>query len=167
MADGTVTFLDFGLVKRWNPGEWESLTPSFERMLAGDVHGTVDALILAGFLPADHGLDDQRVFDYVRTPYVPFQPGPFTFDPGFVARTVQTMIDLTGAHADVLRAMNMPPTYVILDRVTLGLAGLLGRLHATADWRAILDEYRIGASPSTELGRQEAAWRASSSTAAR
>ena len=56
--------------------------------------------------------------------------------------------------------MNVPPSYVILDRVTVGMAGLLGRLRARNRWRAILDEYRKGAPPSTELGRAEEAWRA-------
>jgi predicted unusual protein kinase regulating ubiquinone biosynthesis (AarF/ABC1/UbiB family) len=31
--DGDVTFLDFGLVKRWSPGEWELLRPSMEAII--------------------------------------------------------------------------------------------------------------------------------------
>ena len=29
--DGSITFLDYGLVKRWTPGEWESLQPDARR----------------------------------------------------------------------------------------------------------------------------------------
>ncbi len=31
--DGSVTFLDFGLVKRWDPGEWERLEPSLDAIV--------------------------------------------------------------------------------------------------------------------------------------
>jgi hypothetical protein len=31
--DGDVTFLDFGLVKRWAPGEWEQLAPSMDAII--------------------------------------------------------------------------------------------------------------------------------------
>jgi hypothetical protein len=42
------------------------------------------------------------------------------------------------------------------------MAALLGRLEATGNWRGILEEYRKGAAPVTELGRAEAAWMANS-----
>jgi predicted unusual protein kinase regulating ubiquinone biosynthesis (AarF/ABC1/UbiB family) len=165
--DGTVTFLDFGLVKRWSPGELESLDPILDRVLAEDPTGTVDALVFAGFLRADARLDPQRVYDYVKTPYVPFQQERFTFDPPYVARTIQTMIDLSGENGDIIRSLNVPPSYVILDRVTVGLAGLMGRLHASNTWRALLAEYRHGAPPATALGEQEAEWRSSRMPVAR
>src|SRR5438067_6628927 len=53
---GKVTFLDFGLVKRWGPGELESLSPILDAVLDEDVPGTEKALVSAGFLRADHGL---------------------------------------------------------------------------------------------------------------
>jgi predicted unusual protein kinase regulating ubiquinone biosynthesis (AarF/ABC1/UbiB family) len=162
--DGSITFLDFGLVKRWTAGELESLDPILDHILAADPEGTVDALIFAGFLPADHGLDPERVYQYVSTPYVPFQRDEFAFTPQFVTTTVQRMVDIQGEYSDVIRSMNVPPSYVILDRVTLGMAGLLGRLGASNRWRALLDEYRTGAPPATELGRLEAEWRAALST---
>jgi hypothetical protein len=49
---------------------------------------------------------------------------------------------------------------VILHRVVWGVSALLGRLGATNRWRAILDEYRLGAPPATELGEIEARWQA-------
>ena len=38
-----------------------------------------------GFLPADHGLDPALVFDYVRSPYVPYLTDEFTFTREFDA----------------------------------------------------------------------------------
>src|SRR5260370_29080654 len=65
--DGSVTFLDFGLVKRWSPGEFDGLTPVLDALLAHDAAGTVSALVGAGFLKADHGFDPPSVLDYVGT----------------------------------------------------------------------------------------------------
>jgi len=39
--DGTVTFLDFGLVKRWSPGEFDRLTPVLDATLDGDAERAV------------------------------------------------------------------------------------------------------------------------------
>ena len=41
-SDGGVTFLDFGLVKRWTPGEWEQLSPSVDAIV---VHRDPDRLV--------------------------------------------------------------------------------------------------------------------------
>jgi predicted unusual protein kinase regulating ubiquinone biosynthesis (AarF/ABC1/UbiB family) len=157
--DGTVTFLDFGLVKRWAPGELESLSPILDAVLRGDPGATERALVDAGFLGARHGLTARHIYDYVSRPYLPFQSDEFTYTPEHVAATIQTMIDFNGEFGDVIRRLNMPPSYVILDRVVWGMSALFGRLHAHGNFRALLAEYRKGAPPSTELGEAEAAWR--------
>jgi predicted unusual protein kinase regulating ubiquinone biosynthesis (AarF/ABC1/UbiB family) len=157
--DGSVTFLDFGLVKRWSPGEWEQLAPVLDAVLAGDAAGTVAAMVAAGFLPPDHGLAPERVWDFVSTPYVPLLTETFRYSQAWVAQALQTLIDLPGHHSELVAKLNMPPSFVILDRVVWGVSGILGRLGAEAGWRAIVAEYRKAAPPSTELGAAEARWR--------
>jgi predicted unusual protein kinase regulating ubiquinone biosynthesis (AarF/ABC1/UbiB family) len=166
LPDGTVTFLDFGLVKRWSPGELQSLSPILDAILRDDPEATERALVDAGFLSVRHGLTASRIYEYVRTPYLPFQNDDFTYTPEHVASTIQTMIDLNGEFGDVIRQLNMPPSYVILDRVVWGVSALLGRLGARGNFRALLAEYRKGDPPSTELGQVEAAWRERQTTAA-
>ena len=61
----------------------------------------------------------------------------------------------------MIAKLNMPPSFVILDRVVWGVSAILGKLNVTGPWRAMLLEYRIGAAPSTEQGAAEAAWRVS------
>ncbi len=55
--DGTVTFLDFGLVKHLTATEHDSLLPTIDHVLAGDAVGLVSAMERAGFLHPGHGLD--------------------------------------------------------------------------------------------------------------
>ncbi|MEA3021037.1 MAG: hypothetical protein QOI47_2561 [Actinomycetota bacterium] len=159
--DGSVTFLDFGLVKRWTPGELEVMDPIMDATLAQDPRAVVDAMVRAGFLPPDHGLDPQRVFDYVSAPYEPYMVETFTYTRPWLREMLGKMIDISGGNLEVIRELNMPPSYVILDRVVWGMSALLARLDASGPFAAILSEYRKDTPPATELGRQEAAWRAS------
>ena len=71
---------------------------------------------------------------------------------------MSAIIDLKGPHAEVIEQLNMPASFVILDRVVWGVDALLGKLEVTAPWRAMLLEYRVGGPPATELGVAEAAW---------
>jgi predicted unusual protein kinase regulating ubiquinone biosynthesis (AarF/ABC1/UbiB family) len=159
-ADGTVTFLDFGLVKRWSPGEFDRLTPVLDGILAADPEQAVAAAVAAGFLPADHGFDPAFVFGYINGPYEPFETDSFTYTRDWTAHALQTVIDIQGNYGELIKKLNMPTSYVILDRVVWGISALLGRLEATNNWRGILAEYRKGIPPTTELGEREAEWRA-------
>jgi predicted unusual protein kinase regulating ubiquinone biosynthesis (AarF/ABC1/UbiB family) len=156
--DGTVTVLDFGMVKRWTPAELAELLPVLDPVLEGDAAGTTRAMVAAGFLAPDHGLDPGSVFACVGAPYRPYLVDSFTFMPTFTTEAMATLADLGGPDGAVLRALDLPPTFVVLNRVLWSVSGLLGRLGATNRWRAILDEYRVGGPPATALGEQEQAW---------
>ena len=158
--DGDVTFLDFGLVKRWTPGEWEQLAPSLDAIIVHrDPERLVSVMEQIGFLRANHGLEPQQVYDYVSTPYTPYLTDKFTFTREFVRDAMATIIDVKGPHADVIERLNMPPSFVILDRVVWGVSAILGKLRVTAPWRSMLLEYRDGGAPVTPLGEAEQAWR--------
>ena len=72
-----------------------------------------------------------------------------------------TIIDVKGPHADVIEQLNMPPSFVILDRVVWGVSAILGRLEVTAPWRSMLLEYCDGGPPATPLGEAERDWMSS------
>ena len=160
--DGSVTFLDFGLVKRWTPGEWERLEPSLDAIVVHrDPDRLVGAMERAGFLAEGHGLDPEDVFGYVSAPYRPYLVDEFTFTRDWMRDTLGRIFDLNGPHAAVIAKLNMPPSFVILDRVVWGVSAILGKLNVSNPWRAMLLEYRIDGPPATELGAAEAAWRVS------
>ena len=159
--DGSVTFLDFGLVKRWSGGEWDLLRPSLDAIV---VHRDPDELITAmegsGFLRSGHGLDPELVYDYVSSPYQPYLVDEFTFTRQWMIDTLGKIFDVQGPHAAVIEALNMPPSFVILDRVVWGVSAIMGKLEATGPFRAMLLEYVADGEPATDLGAAEAAWRA-------
>ncbi len=161
-AEGNVTFLDFGLVKRWTIAEWEDLQPSLEAIV---IHRDPDRLLAAmeslGFLGPNHGLAAETVYEYVSTPYTPYLVDRFQFTRDFVKDAMATIIDVRGPHAHVIERLNMPPSFVILDRVVWGVSAILGKLEVEAPWRAMMLEYLHGDAPATPMGIDAAEWRRS------
>ncbi len=157
---GDVTFLDFGMVKRWAPGEWERLAPCMDAIIVDrDPELLVAAMEQSGFLRDRHRLEPQAVYDYVSSPYRPYLTETFTFTRDFMRDTVQRITDLNGPHARVIEQIDMPPSFVMLDRVVWGVSALLGKLELEAPWRAMLLEYRTDGPPATALGTDELDWR--------
>jgi hypothetical protein len=115
-------------------------------------------MVKAGFLAPDHGLDPEHVFDCVGLPYRAYFDEEFTFTRSYTTEALQALMDITGPYADVVRNLNMPPGFVILDRVVWGVSALLGRLEAHNRWRGILREYRHGGEAVTPLGELEQEW---------
>jgi predicted unusual protein kinase regulating ubiquinone biosynthesis (AarF/ABC1/UbiB family) len=159
-ADGSVTFLDFGLVKRWTIDEWEHLQPSLEAIVYHrDPERLLAAMESVGFLRPNHGLAAETVYEYVSTPYTPYLTDRFQFTRDFVKDAMATIIDVKGPHAQVIERLNMPPSFVILDRVVWGVSAILGKLEVEAPWRAMMLEYLHGAAPATAMGLAAADWR--------
>jgi hypothetical protein len=104
------------------------------------------------------------VWEYVSAPYTPYLEPEFTFTPAFASTALGKLLDLDGPFADVMAKLNLPSSFVILDRVVWGMSAILGRLGARNRWREILEEYRFDAAPVTELGRLEAEWRAATAS---
>jgi predicted unusual protein kinase regulating ubiquinone biosynthesis (AarF/ABC1/UbiB family) len=158
--DGSVTFLDFGLVKRWEPGELDGLNPAIDGILSKDPVALCDSLVFAGFLSPVSTLDPKLVLEFASVPYRGLLEDTHTFQRGEVTKALATMVNLGGPFAEVFTSFNIPAAFVMLDRMMWGLTALLCRLEASNSWRGILSEYRKGTAPVTELGHLEAAWRA-------
>ena len=85
-----------------------------------------------------------------------------TLTPEYASETVRRFFDASGPYGPIMKAANVPPTFVIIQRINLGLYAIFGQLHATANWRRISEEIWpfIEGPPSTALGREAAAWAA-------
>ena len=157
---GRVTILDFGLVKWFTEGDVALLAEMIKTLvLQRDIHRFRGAVEAAGFLRPDPALDDVQVADYFHHYYeLVYDGGPVSFSPEYAAQTVRTFFDMGN---EVVKRANVPPQFVILQRINLGLYAVLAGLGATANWRRIAEEIWpfVDASPSTHLGRLEAAWR--------
>jgi predicted unusual protein kinase regulating ubiquinone biosynthesis (AarF/ABC1/UbiB family) len=158
---GRVTFLDFGLVKWFEPADVALLAQMVDTIvIRRDPAAFRAAVEAAGFLKPAPSLSDDQVVNYLSHYYqMVMERGPSTCTPEYASETVRRFFD---AGDEVVRHANVPPAFVILQRINLGLYAVLAGLRATADWRRIAEEVWpwVNAPPSTELGRSDAAWRA-------
>jgi predicted unusual protein kinase regulating ubiquinone biosynthesis (AarF/ABC1/UbiB family) len=158
---GRVTFLDFGLVKWFDPADVAMLARMVDTIvLRRDPHAFREAVEAAGFLKPAPSLSDEQVVRYLSHYYqMVLEPGATTCTPEYASETVRRFFD---ASDEVVKHANVPAAFVILQRINLGLYAVLAGLRATADWRRVAEEIWpwVGAPPSTQLGRAEATWRA-------
>ncbi len=158
-APTPIWFLDFGLVKRFSPGDTDGLREQILALRTGDEDRLHDVMVRFGWLRPDAPVDRRRVSELAELANrAAIGPGPFTFTREYVARVVQSTLVVTGPYGDVVRHLTLPPDQVLLNRIHLGLSALLARLGATANWSRIMDEYLLDAPPSTPLGEAGRAW---------
>ncbi|MGQ0434384.1 MAG: ABC1 kinase family protein [Microthrixaceae bacterium] len=162
---GQVTFLDFGLVKRFDRDEVRLIADMLKAMVVDKDIAEYRRLIESiGMVKPGSSFTNEEVMDYFGHFYDFVQRDEVgTITPEYASETVRRFFDYGGDHAEILRAANVPPTFVIIQRINLGLYAIFGQLRATANWRRISEELWpfVGGPPTTELGRQAAAWMAS------
>ena len=159
---GQVTFLDFGLVKHFTATE---LLP-FEEMIRAMVIDPDPAVFRTitervGLLPPDAPFADAEVVDYFGHFYELVRaPGDVTITAKYASETVRRYFDQRGPYGPIMRSVNLPPSFVIIQRINLGLYALFGDLGATGDWRRLAEEIWpfVGATPSTPMGKRIAEW---------
>ncbi|MCU1460014.1 MAG: hypothetical protein JWO37_89 [Acidimicrobiales bacterium] len=161
---GRVTFLDFGLVKRFTPAEIESFAQLVQEMvIRHDIPAYRRTVVELGFLKDDRDFTDEEIEGYFRHFYeLVMVPGPWKVTHEYASEMVRRFFDASGDHGRILKAANLPPEFVIIQRINLGLMAILAGLEAEADWRRIAEELWpfVDGPPSTPLGHEESAWRA-------
>jgi predicted unusual protein kinase regulating ubiquinone biosynthesis (AarF/ABC1/UbiB family) len=158
---GRVTFLDFGLVKHFSTGELRPLVDMVRYLcVEQDPEGFRAAMVDAGFLLPDAPLSTEEVVEHMAVFYDTVRrPGQRTITGDYASAVVRRFFDV---RSPLAQWVSVPRSYVILQRINLGLFAILGELTATADWRGIAEEIWpfIQGPPSTPMGEAEAAWRA-------
>ena len=167
---GQVTFLDFGLVKRFSQEEMGVLHSMIEAMvLDHDIRRYRQIIERIGMLKDGGRFPDSAIEDYFSHFYeFVLRDQVTTITPEYASETVRRFFDPSGPHGEIMKAANVPPSFVILQRINLGLYAIFGQLRATANWRRISEEIWpfVGGPPATELGRKAAAWEAERAAAA-
>jgi predicted unusual protein kinase regulating ubiquinone biosynthesis (AarF/ABC1/UbiB family) len=152
--DGSVTFLDFGCVKRFDPEEIKALDLIMRECLRGDVDETWRRSVENGFFEPSGSLTPQEVFTYWREPFEMYWgEQPFTITPEYVANLIESRYSPTGPSANAFSHMVVPPTYAIMIRIDIGVMSLISELRATIQWATMGAEYFEGADPVTPIGK--------------
>lgn len=160
--DGRVTFLDFGLVKEFAVSDIDLIRRLIETVvLDPDPAEFRAAMERAGFLQAGAPVSDSDVTEYFGHFYAHMRErGPHPITKEFASEVVRRFFDVKGPYGEVMKYANVPPAFVVVQRVNLGMFAVLAALGATADWRSVGEELWpwVQGPPSSVLGRLEAEW---------
>jgi predicted unusual protein kinase regulating ubiquinone biosynthesis (AarF/ABC1/UbiB family) len=156
---GRVSFLDFGLTKRFTAQDLEPLIDGVRFMVIDhDAESFRRAMERAGFLKSGAPVTTQAVVDRFGQFYgTVMKDAPMTMTPAFASAIVRRFFD---ARSPLAPYSDVPRTYAILQRINLGLYAVLGSLNATANWRRIAEELWpfVNGPASTPIGEAEARW---------
>lgn len=162
---GRVTFLDFGLVKHFTDDDLRAFEDMTRTMvLERDIPAFRRTIERVGFLKPGGSFTDDEVGDYFGHFYeFVLDDGVRTITSEYASENVRRFFDASGPYGDIMKAANVPPSMVIIQRINLGLYALFGEMGATANWRRIAEELWpfVDAPPSTPTGAAVAAWEAS------
>jgi predicted unusual protein kinase regulating ubiquinone biosynthesis (AarF/ABC1/UbiB family) len=165
---GRVTFLDFGLVKHFTPGELEPLVRMIEALcVEDDPEGFRRAMEEADFLEPGAPIATEQVVAHMSLFYDAVRErGPRTMTSEYSSAVARRYVDFKNPLAAYAK---IPRPYVIVQRINLGLFAILGEMNATADWRGLSEEIWpfTQAPPSTPMGEAEKPWLASRETRTR
>lgn len=159
---GRITFLDFGLCKRFTPEEVADFEDMIRAMvLERDVARFRRVVERIGILSPDLVVSDDELVDYFGHFYeFVMESKEVEITPEWSSDSIRRFFDLSGPHAEIMRSANLPPSMVIVQRINMGLFALFGDLRARANWREIAEEiwpFTDGA-PSTPMGEAIATW---------
>jgi predicted unusual protein kinase regulating ubiquinone biosynthesis (AarF/ABC1/UbiB family) len=159
--DGGVTFLDFGCVKRFTPGQLATMRAIVRASVDGDGEALSRVLRAAHFLDGPEAPAPDRLLDWFRVQFVPLiADQPFTYTPEFADTVVRSEYSPFGEYSDVTRRLSLQPDYLMITRIDLGVTAVLAGLRATGEWAAIRDEWDRGGPPGGALGELDTAfWR--------
>jgi predicted unusual protein kinase regulating ubiquinone biosynthesis (AarF/ABC1/UbiB family) len=166
-GDGKITFLDFGMVKHFTDTDLLPLMQMARNLCVDQDPARFRAsLEEAGFLVPGSPLSDDQVAEHLAVFYQLIRESKtVTVTGDYASAVVRRFFDVRSPVAQYAR---IPRSYVVLQRINLGLFALLGEMKATANWRAIAEEIWpfMQAPPTTAIGVAELPWLASRPQAA-
>ena len=82
---------------------------------------------------------------------------PVTWTPEYSSRVTRNLFDRS---SPIAQYATVPESFVIIQRINVGLYGVLGQLGASGDYRSIAEELwpMTNGGPSTPMGHAEHAW---------
>jgi predicted unusual protein kinase regulating ubiquinone biosynthesis (AarF/ABC1/UbiB family) len=151
LDDGRLGILDFGAVDRLPDG----LPPLFGRMLwlvhtDGDITAVEAELREHGFLRPGITIDLSALKDFLAPLADPSKQESFAFNREWMRAEASRVTDLRGAN--IARQLNLPPSYILIHRVSTAGIGVLCQLEAEADFRAEVLRWIPGYGPAGAVG---------------
>jgi predicted unusual protein kinase regulating ubiquinone biosynthesis (AarF/ABC1/UbiB family) len=150
LDDGRLGVIDFGAVARLPKGLPASVGRLTRMALDGDAEGVLAGLRAEGFVKPNVDVDAQGVLDYLLPLLAPLTKKEFHFTRAWLRHEATRLGDPRSPSYQLGRQLNLPPSYLLIHRVTLGSIGVLCQLEARAAYREIVERWQPGFAPEQE-----------------
>ncbi|MEW2381676.1 AarF/ABC1/UbiB kinase family protein [Micromonospora sp. NPDC047707] len=147
MSDGRLGVIDFGAVARMPEGTPEPIGRIAALALRDDADEVVAGLRAEGFISSSEPIDAQAVLDFLRPMLAPIAAEEFRFTRAWLRAEAARLANPRSPAHQLGRQLNLPPSYLLIHRVTLGSIGVLCQLEAKAPYRGILERWLPGFAP--------------------
>ncbi|MGW7558530.1 ABC1 kinase family protein [Streptomyces sp. NPDC054757] len=148
--------LDFGTVDRLPGGLPATIGQALRMTIEGEASAVYEMLCEEGFVKESIELDPEAVLEYLVPIIEPVQAEEFTFSRGWMRAQAARIADPRSPAHQLGKQLNLPPSYLLIHRVTLSTIGVLCQLGATVRLRGELEDWMPGFLPETvETGLPE------------
>ncbi|MGD6743436.1 ABC1 kinase family protein [Streptomyces sp. BH106] len=136
--------LDFGTVDRLPGGLPAPIGVSLRRTLDGEAEAVYELLCEEGFVKESIELEPDAVLDYLLPIIEPARVDAFTFTRSWMRHQAARIADPRSPAHQLGKQLNLPPSYLLIHRVTLSTIGVLCQLGATVRLRDELEAWVPG-----------------------
>ncbi|MEV7399077.1 AarF/ABC1/UbiB kinase family protein [Streptomyces sp. NPDC091267] len=150
--------LDFGTVDRLPGGLPQTIGDSLRLTLRGDAEAVYELLREEGFVKDSIDLAPDAVLDYLLPIIEPAEVEEFTFSRSWMRHQAARIADPRSPAHQLGKQLNLPPSYLLIHRVTLSTIGVLCQLGATVRLREELETWLPGFLPLDEEEWAEEEW---------
>jgi predicted unusual protein kinase regulating ubiquinone biosynthesis (AarF/ABC1/UbiB family) len=136
--------LDFGTVDRLPGGLPPTIGECLRMTLQGEAEGVYELLRQEGFVKKTIELDPDAVLEYLVPIIEPAEAEEFTFTRSWMRTQAARIADIRSPAHQLGKQLNLPPSYLLIHRVTLSTIGVLCQLNATVRLRDELESWVPG-----------------------
>ena len=144
LPDGRLCVIDFGAVDHLPDGAPEPIGRIARLALAGEAEQVLQALRDEGFVRGSVQVDAQALLDYLAPLLEPVREHEFRFSRPWLRAQAVRLGDPRSPAAALGRQLNLPPSYLLIHRVTMGTIGVLCQLGGTVDYRSEMERWQPG-----------------------
>lgn len=148
-SPGRLGVLDYGAIARLPERGLPAPLGRIIRLCAdGDAEAVMAGLRAEGFVKERIRIDPEQVMDYLGPFAEPTRVERFRFTREWMREQFQRLNNPKDPAYTVTIKLNLPPSYLLIHRTTVGGVGVLSQLEAEAPFRALMEEFLPGfASP--------------------
>jgi predicted unusual protein kinase regulating ubiquinone biosynthesis (AarF/ABC1/UbiB family) len=144
LPDGRLGVIDFGAVARLPGGMPEPIGRLARLAIEGHADDVLEGLRTEGFVRPGVEVDAAAVLDYVEPMIQPIAADEFTFSRAWLRAQAARVADPRSPANQLGRQLNLPPSYLLIHRVTMGTIGVLCQLGSTGRFRDEAERWQPG-----------------------